>query len=411
MNSVRRCCLCGGQELSTLFKLDELPISHYLRKSRDDPDPRFSVGFDCCHRCGLLQIVDPIPADLLYAHADTYTTGFQRPRHLEDLITTAVARQDPGKVIDIGCNDGALMEALARAGHGMVVGIEPNAVAAGIARQKGHRVYASYLNGAVADEIAASCGTFDATYVRHVVEHVSDLDGFFASVRRLLRPDGLLVMELPDVEDGFALGSPAILWEEHVNYFTQSLAECLLARFGFRVLDRRRYVFGGGSLAFVARKQDMPLPGAVSWPDPAPVLDVLRQFVGRMERQKTEMARLVSDARQAGYRVLMYGAAPRSCLVASTCGIGDKIDFVVDDRQDIQGRIMPGTQQFIRPLADVAGEAGSRLLCLLGVGAENEFKVRAKIEAATSARPAYVSLFPPRNTLESIESARALVHK
>ena len=65
MSSARRCCLCKGGKLSLLFKLDDLPISHYLRKTTGDPDPRFSVPFECCEDCGLLQIVDAVPADLI----------------------------------------------------------------------------------------------------------------------------------------------------------------------------------------------------------------------------------------------------------------------------------------------------------------------------------------------------------
>jgi hypothetical protein len=70
---------------------------------------------------------------------------------------------------------------------------------------------------------------------------------------------------------------------------------------------------------------------------------------------------------------------------------------------------MPGTDRFVGTLADVAQSAGSKLLCLLGVGAENEFKVRAKIEAAIDASLVFVSLFPPRNTLESLAEARRAI--
>ncbi|MFZ5781023.1 MAG: methyltransferase domain-containing protein [Pseudomonadota bacterium] len=406
MSGRRRCCLCGASELSELIRLDHLPISHYLRRSQSDPDPRFSVEFLVCRSCGLLQIVDPIPAELLYGEADTYTTGFQRPRHLDDLITTAIGRQDPGKAIDVGCNDGALLEALIKAGYAKVVGVEPNAIAAGLARDKGHFVYTSYLDETLASRIVAEHGAFDTVYLRHVAEHVSDLAGFFVSLRSLLRPNGLLVLELPEVEESFALGSPAILWEEHVNYFTQSLAEFMLNRFGFKVLDRRRYVFGGGSMAFVAQKQDLPADGEPARPDPAPVIKLLRHFTERMDRQKSALRSLVVEAGARGFQVVMYGAAPRSCLVASVCGIGDRIDFVLDDREDIQDRLMPGTQRVVRPLTAFAREASDRILCLLGVGAENEFKVRAKIEGATGARPVFVSLFPPRDTLQSVDQAR-----
>jgi SAM-dependent methyltransferase len=409
MNSARQCRLCNGRNLSSLFNLDNLPISHYLRKKPDDPDPRFSIRFECCQDCGLLQIVDAIPADLIYGEADTYTTGFQRPKHLEDLITTTVARQDPGRAIDIGCNDGALLEVLFRAGYAKVVGVEPNPVAAEIARKKGHQVYTNYLSKELAAQIIAECGEFDTVYMRHVVEHVSDLEQFFAAVRTLLRPDGLLVLELPEVAEAFALGSPAILWEEHVSYFTQALAEYMLGRFGFHVLDRRRYVFGGGSLAFVAQRRAMPAALTASRPDPSSTIELLRGFVAAMEQQKSEIRSLVSLARSNGYQVLIYGAAPRSCLLVSVCQIADMIDFVVDDRQDIQRRIMPGTQHFVRPLGEVAEVKMGKLLCLLGVGSENEFKVRAKIESAIDAQLAFVSLFPPRNTLESLAEARRAI--
>ena len=299
MSSARQCCLCKGRSLSLLFNLNDLPISHFLRKKRDDPDPRFSVGFECCQDCGLLQIVDPIPADLIYGEADTYTTGFQQPRHLEDLITTTVARQDPGRAIDIGCNDGSLLEALRRAGYAQVVGVEPNPVAASIARNKGHQVYTSYLTEELASQIVADCGAFDTVYLRHVVEHVSDLEAFFGALRALLRPDGLLVLELPDVEEGFALGSPAILWEEHVSYFTQALAEYMLERFGFQISDRRRYVFGGGSLAFVAQKKAVPASCTIRRPDPSATTELLRGFVAGMERQKSEIKSVVSLARSS----------------------------------------------------------------------------------------------------------------
>ena len=357
----------------------------------------------------MLQIVDPIPADLIYGEADTYTTGFQQPRHLEDLITTTVARQDPGRAIDIGCNDGSLLEVLRRAGYAQVVGIEPNPVAASLARQKGHQVYTSYLTKELASQIVADCGGFDTVYLRHVVEHVSDLGAFFEALRMLLRPDGVLVLELPDVEEGFALGSPAILWEEHVSYFTQALAEYMLERFGFHISDRRRYVFGGGSIAFVARKKAIPVSCTIPRPDPSATFELLRGFVAGMERQKSEIRSVVSLARSSGYKVLVYGAAPRSCLLVSAGKIAEMIDFVVDDRQDIQHRLMPGTDHFVGSLADLAKMAGSKLLCLLGVGSENEFKVRAKIEAAVDARCVFVSLFPPRNTLESLAEARRAI--
>ena len=266
MGEPRSCRLCQGHDLSEALLLDRMPLSHHLRRAASEPDPRFSLRFEICKRCGLFQIVEPVPATLIYGEAETYTTGFQKPRHLDDLITTAIASADPGRVLDVGCNDGALMAALKRHGYGFVAGVEPNAAAAALAVKAGHAVYCDFLSPALAERIVAEHGVFDALYLRHVAEHIGELASFFAALRRLLRDGGLLVMELPEVEAGFARGNPAILWEEHVSYFTEPLAAYLLALYGFSVIERRRYAFGGGSIAFVACKEGSPRTPPASAP-------------------------------------------------------------------------------------------------------------------------------------------------
>jgi hypothetical protein len=92
--------------------------------------------------------------------------------------------------------------------------------------------------------------------------------------------------------------------------------------------------------------------------------------------------------------------------VISACEIGDSIDIVIDDRESIQGYLMPGTDRPILPLKDAIPKCGSRLVCLLGVGAENEFKVRRRLTDAHQGSVVFISLFSPRDTLASIVDAQ-----
>jgi hypothetical protein len=300
------------------------------------------------------------------------------------------------------------MNALRRYGYGDIVGIEPNKTAADMAMQAGHVVYQSFLSAELAERLIAKHGAFDAAYLRHVAEHVGDLASFFAAVRTLLRDGGLLAIELPQVEAAFALGNPAILWEEHVNYFTEPLAVHLLERYGFTVIERRHYAFGGGAIAFLARKGAIPEGSAVP-PRPSPALRLTRNFKAGFKRYRSALRAAVAKAKVAGYAVVMYGAAPRSCMVAGACALADAIDQVIDDRADIQGRLMPGTEREISSLEAVCDGLASPMLCLMGVGAENEYKVRAKLAARLRARPLCISLFPPRDTLASVAAALAKI--
>ncbi len=409
-NVHERCHLCGDNRLRRMVHLPDMPIAHHLRHNVSEKEARYPLTTVCCEGCGLLQISDEIPADVLYGRADSYLTGFQKPRHLDDLILTVLARNDPGSAIDVGCNDGALLAKLADYGYDRLVGIEPNPWASKKAAADGHKVYSGFLNLDLATRIAAAEGKFDTAFLRHVVEHVTDLDGFFSALKTLISDDGLIVVELPHVEEGMLAGNPSILWEEHVNYFTEPQAIFLLARYGFKMLDRRTYAFGGGSLAFIAQR--IPASAAeIEQPIPGPNLRLAEKFTEKLGLYCDSLRALVQEAKDAGFTISVYGAAPRSCTILNACELGAEIDLVIDDREAIQGRLMPGTVQPIRPFAEALDHMGHRMLCLLGVGAENEFKIRRRIGDAHEATSQFVSLFPPRDSMASINAARQAIHR
>ena len=353
-----------------------------------------------------MQLSDGISPDHIYQKANKYFMSFKRPLHVDDLLTTVTARRDPGRALDVGCNDGALLDALQRHGFGPLMGVEPNRAAAELARKKGHRVIIDFLNANSVKTLLAEGGPFGTLFMRHVVEHVNELDDLFDAVRSLLEDDGLLVMELPQVEQGMAQGNPAVLWEEHVSYFTQAHAEFLLHRQGFDVMDRRVYAFGGGAMAFVARKLPAK-PIEATPPAPQAALSLARAFVENYGRMKEKLRELVERARARDWKVVLYGAGGRSCMIVNSAGLSDALDLVIDDRQDIQGYLLPGTENHILPFEALETLGNTPILCLLGVGAEKEYGVIVKLRALLSRAPVAISLFPPRDTPASLDAALA----
>ena len=307
-----------------------------------------------------------------------YTTGHQRAWHIDDLIATAVARRDPGRCVDVGCNDGTLLGHLKRWGY-QAIGIEPNKQAADIASARGHVVLRHRLSPWLAEQVLET-GPVSTVYCRHVLEHVAVIDQFFNALDVMMAPSAQLVLEMPDVEAGIAQGNPAVLWREHLHYFAASEVEQLLVERGYRITDRRQYAFGGGSLAWVAERDD---------------------FVSRMTTLTQALRTLVVTARERGWSVVLYGAAPRSESVVLAANIEFLLDRVVDDRAD---RFWIGNSVTRFESAGLSGN----VLCLMGVGCENEWRIRRKIEP-TVERLVCVSLLPPRDVLASIAAAMAAV--
>jgi SAM-dependent methyltransferase len=96
-----------------------------------------------------------------------------------------------GSLLDIGCGTGDfLLEANKQGWY--TFGVEPNLNARSLAKQKGLEVYQSLYE----DELQAA--TFDVITLWHVLEHLPNLEEQITLIKRLLKPNGLLVIAVPN---------------------------------------------------------------------------------------------------------------------------------------------------------------------------------------------------------------------
>lgn len=98
-----------------------------------------------------------------------------------------------GRLLDYGCGTGHFLAAAKSAGW-QVAGLEPNARARDEASQR--------LGQPIGQESLSSFepGTFDAITLWHVLEHVHLLNETLAQLTALLKPDGVLLIAVPNVE-------------------------------------------------------------------------------------------------------------------------------------------------------------------------------------------------------------------
>jgi SAM-dependent methyltransferase len=137
-----------------------------------------------------------------------------------------------GRLLDVGCGDGAFMSAMAGLGW-RAEGVDPDAAAIEGARAAALDVTEGTL-AAVDDAEHAS--RYDAITMSHVIEHVHDPAEDLQRVHRLLRPGGLLWIATPNLEalghrrfgrDWLGLDPP-----RHLVLFTHASLDGLLRRTG-----------------------------------------------------------------------------------------------------------------------------------------------------------------------------------
>jgi 2-polyprenyl-3-methyl-5-hydroxy-6-metoxy-1,4-benzoquinol methylase len=188
------CPGCGSERSRLLFDAAD-PLS----------GDRFGVRR--CDECSLVH-VSPRPDDERLA--SYYPDGYFGARHrfFNEMFMELRARALPpatkgSRVLDIGCGRGDFLLACRRRGW-QIVGVEQDVApilsddaggAASGTRAKppvDFPVYSTHRLGELESD------SFDAVTMWHVFEHLADARGTLREIRRLLRPGGVLIIEVPN---------------------------------------------------------------------------------------------------------------------------------------------------------------------------------------------------------------------
>lgn len=169
-----------------------------------------------------------------------------------------------GRLLDVGCGDGALLERMAALGW-EAVGVEPDPQAAAVARaREGVEVRTGDLIRARFPD-----SWFHAVTMRHVIEHLHSPLGVLQECRRVLRTGGRLAITTPNIlSTGHRVFREAWLHLDpprHIQLFSpESLAACVM-RAGFQVELLRTNAAGSARVVWNASRliRDQGcLPGA-----------------------------------------------------------------------------------------------------------------------------------------------------
>jgi 2-polyprenyl-3-methyl-5-hydroxy-6-metoxy-1,4-benzoquinol methylase len=143
----------------------------------------------------------------------------------------------PARILDVGCGVGDFLGSLAHLGW-ETYGTEISEAGAGLARARGIRAYRGELTAAgFPDDF------FDVVTLWHVLEHVPDPLAQLAEIRRILKPEGLLVVEVPNARSAtFSLTKEKWYYLDvprHLQHFTPATLDAILGQAGFRKTARR----------------------------------------------------------------------------------------------------------------------------------------------------------------------------
>ncbi|WP_254802441.1 class I SAM-dependent methyltransferase [Kitasatospora sp. SUK 42] len=355
------CRVCGGP-VRQFFDFGRQPLSDaFVDPERVDEEYFFRLAVGICESCGMTQLLEEVARDRMFHEAYPYhSSGSAHMRRHFEQTAARLSRDhlrgpDPF-VVEIGCNDGVMLRALAKEGirH---LGVEPSGGVAELARQQGVRVRSEFFEEATAAAILAADGPADLVYSANTICHIPYLDSVFRGLDTLLAQDGAFVFEDPYLGDILERTTFDQIYDEHFYFFTLTSVRNAAARHGFEVVDVERLPVHGGELRYTLKRAGRGTPSRavaeLAAEERRRGLDnpeVFDEFAVRIERIRTELTTLLRKLRAEGKRVVGYGATAKSATVTNYCGIGPElIEWVCDVTPAKHGKLMPGSHIPVRP--------------------------------------------------------------
>lgn len=199
LTEIKSCEVCGSDKLVPVLDLGLHPLCDDLVTVGDPRQCReYPIKIDFCPTCATGHQRFQVPKEDLFPGDYHYRSRFTADvlSGMKSLVATCAERMGSltGKLaLDIGCNDGSLLDFFREAGA-RTAGIEPTGAAQDAAAKR-HFVVQNYLSAETASEVRRGVGTPDIITFTNVFAHIEDLNGMLAALKVLLGPDTVIVIE------------------------------------------------------------------------------------------------------------------------------------------------------------------------------------------------------------------------
>jgi hypothetical protein len=371
----KTCRYCGSTKLTRFLSLgDQPPSNSFISPDKIKFEKRYPLDVYLCQSCFLVQLIDVVPAEIIfdeYLYLSSSSKALKEHyANLAKMLTKRFKLKSGDVVVDIGCNDGILLEGYTLPGL-VRLGVEPSKVAE-IAIAAGFEVYKSFFGLKSSQTIVKKHKTAKIVTATNVFAHVDDIASFVAGLPTLLGNDGVFIIEAPYLIDLIDKTLFDTIYHEHLCYLSLTPMVPFLSRFGLEVFDIERVPFGASGPAIrvyiqnktgkqmVKKTVKKMLDDEKKWG----IGDIEKylQYAQKIEKVKNNVLKLVEKIKLSGAKLGGYGAPAKGNTLLNYFGFTPNMLLCIAETNKVkQGLLTPGShipivseEEFIRIMPEYA---------------------------------------------------------
>ena len=233
-----RFCQAGLQRTFVDLGMSPLCESFLTQEQLNQTEPFYPLHAYVCEECFLVQVEEYVGPERIfseYAYFSSYSRAWlEHAKSYTDMIVSRLGLDHTSQVIELGSNDGYLLQYLIARGI-RVLGVEPAGNVAAAAIVKGVPSTTRLFGLETARELLAEGHHPDLIVGNNVLAQVADLNGFVAGMKKLLKPGGVITMEFPHLLRLMDENQFDTIYHEHFSYFSAHTTRTIFARHGLEL--------------------------------------------------------------------------------------------------------------------------------------------------------------------------------
>lgn len=356
------CLLCGASQVNQFLDLGNSPLANRFLTAEQvrQEEPIFPLRVGFCTQCHHVQLMNIVPPNQMfeeYLYVSGASTTLQS--HFAEISQLLISRFSLTKnnlVIDIGCNDGTLLQNFHRAGV-RTLGVDPAQNLAEKSREQGVDRFVGFFSRETAAQIVEKWGKASVVAITNTFPHIPKLDDFLQGLDIVLAPDGVIFIEAHYLLDLLDQAAFDTIYHEHVSFWSLSAMSQLFKKFGMEIVDAEHLSIHHGQIRAFIRRKGIQSPSSriqeILQQERDRKIDTLEPFADfaqKTKNLKTEIVGALEDLRSRGLSVVGYGAPAKATTLLNFLEVGvEYIPYIADLSTLKQGLYVPGVHIPIVP--------------------------------------------------------------
>lgn len=348
------CQICSAVTRPGL-DLGHQPVGDLIldRAQLNEPETHYPMQLHHCDDCGLTQLGYIVDPDIVYKDfpfvSGTTETARRHLRSLPERLIEMQAVGADGFAVDIGSNDGTLLEAWRS--HGIpFLGVDPSGDPVRIANEQGLTTWHAFFNEETGQRILEDHGPANAITACGCFAHIAALDSIMKGIVKVLAPGGVFASDNQYWLDMVERLHYDNAFHQHLRYYSLRPLERLFDRYGLELFDvERSDTYGGQIRVYAARKGDWPVTSRVhelrAREDEAGLYDaaVHDRYAQQIAEKRDELFDAVYTRKRRGEKIIGIGAPAKASTVCTYCSLGPRLlDYITEINPLRVGTYLPG---------------------------------------------------------------------